>query len=114
MGITSIELFRSGNSSSCLLERVRIQGANPDVDVYNKGSGSVWVRSNGLGVSTWDLIDPTWSGKPWRLPVGSAYPDCLRVWNDDPNHWVWEPFIDMPLSDYVAALQDASSRFLKV
>jgi hypothetical protein len=91
MGATSVDLFRSGNATSARLAHVRIKIADPDVDIDIDASGDVWVLANGKGVSTWDSADPGWSGKPWRLPAGSAYSDQLVVWCDSPGHWVWEP-----------------------
>ena len=115
MGVTAIDLFRSGNATTPRLHRVRTTGPNADVDLYqDPASGDDWVRANGKGVSTWDSVDPTRAGVPWRLAAGSQYPNSLKVWNDDPGHWVWEPTADMKLSDYVAALEVAGQGFVKV
>ncbi len=56
--------------------------------------------------------DPSWR-KPWRLPAGTAYPDILRLWNDDnpPGHWTWAPAYDMPLTDFKIALAMVTSFF---
>jgi len=38
----------------------------------------------------------------------------LYLWNDYPGHWAWEPAIDMPLSDYEAALAAINAKFIRV
>ena len=115
MGVTAVDLYRSGNASSPRLHKVRTTGPNADVDIFlDPVTGEEWVSANGKGMSTWDAADPTWSGKPWRLPAGSPYPNSLKVWNDDPGHWVWEPSANMKLSDYVAALEAASQGFAQI
>ena len=65
-------------------------------------------------VSSSDAIDPSWTGKPWRLPIGSLFPDGLRLWEDEPGHYVWEPAMNMPLADYVRLLVSVNLLFLKV
>jgi hypothetical protein len=112
MGQTHIELYRSGNSSVAQLDKVRPK----DVDMQVARNGDVWVLAlNGKGVSTWDHIDPTWNGKPWRLPAGSLYNDhLLLLWNDSPGHWTWAPAHDMLIHEYVSCLAQVSARFVKV
>jgi hypothetical protein len=115
MGMTPIELFRSGNAVSARLQNVRIDPANADVDTYvDPATGAEWVRANGKGASSAASIDPSWTGKIWRLPLGVAYPATLALWEDDPGHWLWEPTQDMLLVDYRAALEGVNGRFLKV
>jgi hypothetical protein len=114
MGATVVELFRSGNATSARLSHVRTNIADPDVDTYADTSGAIWVAANGKGVSTWDAIDPGWSGKPWRLPVGSPYSNRLLVWEDSPGHWVWEPSDPMPLLEFVTLLDAAGQHFVPV
>jgi hypothetical protein len=114
MGVTTIDLYRSGNAGSARLDRVRVQPGNSDVDLFlDPATGEMWVlAANGEGVSTWDAVDPTWRGKPWRLPMGSVYPDSLRVWsNGVPGHWAWAPARTMLLSEYVAALATVTPLF---
>jgi len=115
MGNTTLDLYRSGNSGGAGLERVRTNGSNADVNVYlHQATGQEWVRADGQGASTWDTLDPSWRGKPWRLRSGAAYPDTLVLWNDDPGHWTWAPAADMPLADYQKALAVVSAKFVKV
>lgn len=111
MGTTSIDLYRSGNASGAQLDKVR----NSDVDTGIDQNGDTLVLAlNGKGVSTWDKPDPTWSGKPWRLPTGSPYNDhLLLVWEDEPGHWTWAPAHDMIFGDYQAALSQVSVMFVR-
>jgi hypothetical protein len=114
MGVTPIDLYRSGNNTSPKLDNVRISGTNSDVDTFVDAANTVWVLANGKGVSSSDAIDPSWSGKPWRLPMGSPFPDGLRLWEDDPGHYVWEPAMPMPLANYVSFLAQVMPLFVKV
>lgn len=114
MGSTPVDLFRSGNSRNARLDNVRINAAIPDVDTFTDAVGAIWVKANGKGVSTSDAPDPAWNGKPWQLPAGSPISDHLRVWEDSPGHWVWEPMTDMPLVHYLADLASANARFVPV
>src|SRR5258708_625173 len=101
MGITTLDLFRSGNAGGAGLEKVRINGSNADVDTYvEPTTRQLWVRADGQGASTSDAVDPTWRGKPWRLPAGTTYPDVLLLWPDDPGHWLWTAAVDMPFVNY--------------
>jgi hypothetical protein len=111
MGTTSIDLYRSGNASGAQLDKVRIS----EVDTRTDPNGDTWVLAiNGKGVSTWDSLDPTWRGKPWRLPASSPYDDhLLLVWEDEPGHWTWAPAHDMILGDYQVALSQVSVLFVK-
>lgn len=110
MGVTSIDLYRSGNSTSARLNKIRPK----DVDIYSDGSGNIWVKANGKGVSTESFADPGWSGKPWKLHQGHIYSSDLNVWEDSPGHWLWAPARDMLMSDYEAALTQSNGQFVKV
>jgi hypothetical protein len=116
MGVTLLDLYRSGNASSSRLHNVRTQPGNSDVVIsVDPVTGEQWVSAvTGEGVSTWAAPDPTWRGKAWRLPTGSVYPDNLRLWSDVPGHWMWAPAYNMLLSDYVAALATVTPLFVPV
>jgi hypothetical protein len=111
MGVTPIHLFRSGNSQHSRLHEVRTAHdpnppLSPHVDSYMEPiSKEIWVAATGNGMSCSDAADPGWR-KAWRLPVGSPYPDTLRLWNDDqpPGHWTWAPAYDMSLDHFKAEL----------
>jgi len=123
MGVTPTDLFRSGNSKHSRLQEVRtahdpvkqgISVAAPDVDTYvDSGSQEIWVSSaTGGGASAWDAPDSGWR-KPWRLPAGTAFPDTLRLWNDNnpQGHWTFAPAYDMPLDVFRAELEKVSALF---
>jgi hypothetical protein len=114
MGITPIDLFRSGNASSARLDQVRVEGFSADVDTNTDPSGDVWVIANGKGASTSDDAGPDWRGRPWKRAKGHTYSALLRVWNDDPGHWVWQPAHDMLLTDYVDALRLSNLHFVRL
>src|SRR6059058_3012564 len=113
MGVTTVDLYRSGNATHANLQNVR---APRDADLFSDpGTGEMWVLSfRGKGVSAFETIDPTWTGKPWRLPANSPYPDTLRLWKDAPGHWLWAPAQAMPLKEYLAALAAVTSLFRPV
>jgi hypothetical protein len=123
MGVTPIELFRSGNSQHSRLHEVRSahdpvkSGAppvDPDVHSYvDVWSQEIWVSSaTGSGASSWNAPDSGWR-KAWRLPSGTAYPDTLRLWSDNnpPGHWTWAPAYDMLLADFKAELAKVTPWF---
>lgn len=109
---TQIDLFRSGNSGSAQMARVRLTGADPDVEVF-LAAGDQWVRAGSGGVSTFETPQ-NWRGPTWILHAGSDIPDELVIRNDVPGHWMWEPSRDMLLADYVAALEKMNGWFVKV
>jgi hypothetical protein len=113
MGVSTVDLYRNGNANSARLDHVRIDGPTRDVDTYIQ-NGTVWVSANGKGVSSESSPDPNWNGKLWRFDGGLSFPDSLRLFQDDPGHWVWEPAHDMPLARYRDALATANSSFVKV
>jgi hypothetical protein len=123
MGVTTVELFRNGNSTHAKLPDVRTAhdpgtpATVPDVDTYVElKSQDIWVSArNGDGASCWNALQAGWR-RPWRLPLGSTYPDSLLPWNDDnpPGHWTWAPAYDMPLTDFKAALAMVNTQFVPV
>src|SRR5690349_8943687 len=97
VGTTTIDLFRAGNSNSAKLDNVR----PGDLVIYRLGTVD-WVKSGTGGVSTWEAVDPTLSGKWWRLPAGTSYDDTALVLVQDlvqVDHWSWEPRFDMKKSE---------------
>src|ERR1019366_1369452 len=108
MGTTSITLYRMGNASGPKMENVRIKFPDPDIDTFTDTQGVVWVRGDSGGVSTWEAPVTGLKGKSWRIPAGTPFSDQLRVWNDQPGHWSWEPVQDMSLSEFKDALFDVN------
>jgi len=113
MGVTTVDLYRSGNGRHANLQNVR---PPRDADLFlDPGTGEMWVLSyRGKGASTSEAADPTWTGKPYRLPANSPYPDSLRLWKDAPGHWLWAPAQLMLFRDYLAALTTVTSLFQPV
>jgi len=117
MAATKVELFRSGNRSSANLHKPRLPGKHPrpEIDTFtDPKTGDEWVRANTGGVSTDEEVDPDWLGTPHRLPADITIPDELVLTPDGPGHWLWEPSKDMPLIDYLHALETINGQFEKV
>jgi hypothetical protein len=114
MALTTVDLYRSGNSSNARLDNLR----NVDVDVYTHGTqNEICVRAaNTKGVSTWDSIARLISlgGRSWHLPANSTYDDTrLFLWETYPasGKWNWTPTRDMPGSEFIAALRAVNALF---
>jgi hypothetical protein len=117
MGRTQLELFRSGNANSARLHMLRLPSNHPRPEIetfIEAATGDEWVRANTGGASTDEAADPNWRGPAHRLPAGTDYPDELGLTLDGPGHWLWEPSRDMPLVDYVNALETVNGHFQKV
>ena len=106
-GPTPIALFGRGNVTSPRLDHVR---AGIDVAAFVR-EGIEWVVSESGGVSTFARNPPPGNGRVWVLDAGSDYPDILVLNDDHGDHWMWEAAVDMPVSDYRAALYDLGRRF---
>ena len=108
MGTTPVALYRRGNSKTARLDHVR-----PGYDVITVARGGTErVLGRSGGVSTFATDPPPGNGKVWTLDAGTNYPDgILYLWNDQDDHWSWEPAVDMPLDDYRQALRDVNGKF---
>jgi hypothetical protein len=96
-GTTSKDLYRSGRGSDPALDNVR-----PGKEFTAGDDGSEILRPGQNppnGLSTFESING--AGKWWKLPAGSSIPDGLRLVNDEPGHWAWEPTSPMLRSDYI-------------
>ena len=116
MLVTTVALYRSGNATSPRMAEVRTAltpAINPDVEIEIEPSGLVLVKENSGGVSTWEQPDNDWR-RAWCLHAGSLFPKCLRLWNDEPGHWLWEPAFKMPLDDYQRALAAVNALFVRI
>jgi hypothetical protein len=113
-GTTSVDLFRTGNTTSARMENVRT-GVPPQtaVDVQTVAEGGiVFVLPNTGGIST--LTSASALGAPvWKIPKGTTYPDTLKVWNDKTGHWQWAPASKMKMADYQAALATINPKAIK-
>jgi hypothetical protein len=113
MGVTTVDLYRSGNASGPCMHKVRLAPL-PDVDHYTDVHGHVWVKAGTGGISTFETPAPNWRGKAWRLRAGATHPASLRVWSDSPGHWLWEPANDMRLSDFCRDLESMNALFVPI
>jgi hypothetical protein len=117
MARTRVELFRSGKRNSATMHNVRLPGKHPRPEIetfVDPKTGDEWVKANTGGVSTEEAVDPDWLGPPHRLPSGTEIPAELVLTPDGPSHWLWEPAQDMPLADYINALETVNGLFEKV
>jgi hypothetical protein len=116
MGVTTLDLYRSGNASGAQLDKVRLSppALDPDIDHVTDSHGNVVVKSGDGGISSSETISALWTGKPWWLPVGAIYPDELELYPDGDGHWLWRPANDMALARYVHALQVVNRQFKPV
>jgi hypothetical protein len=113
MGLTAVELYRSGNASGPRLRpRLADTVPDPDIETETDSSGNVIVKSQSGGLSVWEQPGPNWT-RVWALPAGSSYPAELLIWPDGPPHWLIAPTSDMPLADYVAALDVLARSFVR-
>ena len=110
-GKTTVDLFRSGNSASPRMERVR-----PGRDaIIRVRKGAEWVEGRRIGVSTSASITNLQGGTWWCLPAGSEYrDDILFVVNDHHDHYAWQPERDMTLMEFKEALATLNRNFLLV
>jgi hypothetical protein len=108
MGATPTDLFRTGNSRSAQLDRIRVP---KDVTTF-QNNGIEWVACGSGGASTFDL-KRSWPGSWWKLPAGTNYDELVLVLRKDHGrHWLFEPVCDMPLTDYLAALRAVNANFI--
>lgn len=109
MGITTVDLYRCGNSVSPRMHRVRPRN-DAVVHIQN---GVDWVQGRKKGVSTFSRmtgLNGTW----WRLPAGTQYSDLLIVRNDHGHHFAWQPARDMRLIEFQTALAALNGNFLPI
>jgi len=107
MGTTPVALYRRGNTTSARLDHVRL-----GIDVLSFPRNRVeWVTGRSGGVSSYATNPPPGNGRVWTLDAGTTYPDALYLYNDQDDHWSWEPAADMPLEDYRSALALVNRNF---
>lgn len=116
MPSTKVDLYRNGNASGPRMTHIRTNLSHPvnfDVEAEIDPSGAIWVKVNSGGLSTWELPTPTWD-KVWKLPAHSNFPTSLKVWNDAPGHWSWDPASKMSLHDFRMALSIVEGLFTRI
>jgi hypothetical protein len=95
---TSVTLYRRGNSKTPRMDHVR----DDDVARYVNHDGVECVIARSGGISCFDTTPCPGKGPEWRLPAGTEYPDDLYLRDDpdEPDHWTWEPEVDMTMTRY--------------
>lgn len=113
-GVLKKDLYRSGNATTPRMENVRLERVPPDIETYTV-KGVVWVKARTGGISTTETKPKTGQEKGWwKASAGTKVSPKLTVRNDKPNHWAWEPTVDMPLDDYISLLKEANKHFVKL
>jgi hypothetical protein len=109
MAATTLDLYRAGNKTGPRFDHIRDGEISTEIR-----DGIEFALAGTGGASTLESpvsVRGTW----WRLPAGTKYDDgVLRVRNDYPGHWSWEPAHDMPVAEYQAALRNAAAKFVRV
>jgi hypothetical protein len=113
-GTTTVDLFRSGNTTSPKMDNVRTPATNPtNADIKTTTIGGVeYVTTGNGGISTFDSVAKV-SPTVWKLPKGTTYPNTLTLVSDGNNHWSWRPTSQMTLADFKAILATFNSSFVK-
>ena len=89
------------------MDNVRTQ----DVQQVTEG-GVVYVLPKTGGIST-STTATGLSAPVWKAAKGTIYPDTVRVWNDSPGHWAWEPATKMTLADFTSIMASMNAKFVK-
>lgn len=106
------EVFRVGNATSPLLEKVR----GGEVDVVDRNGVKV-ILANGKGVSLYNeagLRVAPLSGWVWRFIKGTALPFELRLVSDRPGHYMLAPTQAMPVDKYKGLLEEMGLKAQKM
>jgi hypothetical protein len=106
-GTTPVDLYRSGNTTSPRMDNVRTQDIT-QVTI----SGVVYVKADSGGISTSTYasgLSPT----VWKIPKGTVFPDTIKLNNDKPGHYQWEPASQMTLSAFTSLMTALNAKFVK-
>lgn len=106
-GTTPVDLYRSGNTTSPRMDNVRVQDIT-QITVANV----VYVKSASGGISTSTTatgVSPT----VWKIPKGTSFPDTIKLNNDSPGHYAWEPASQMKLADFTSLMSALNAKFVK-
>jgi hypothetical protein len=106
-GTTPVDLFRSGNTTSPRMDNVRVQ----DITQVTL-DGVVYVKPATGGIST-STTAASLSPTVWKIPKGTSFPDTIRLNNDKPGHYAWEPASQMKLTDFTSLMSALNSKFVK-
>lgn len=114
------DLYRHGTTASPQLNKPRTMPPRQadqihDVKIYVK-NGVVYVDSTSGGISTFNMPNPKFGNRWWKLPRGSRIPSGLKVSRDaginrvtGQIHYTIRPLQDMPLSRFISLLQQLSA-----
>jgi len=103
-----VDLYRRGNATSPRLAQPRIPR---DIGIVIK-DGEEWVMAGSGGIST--FTQPGAGRNWWKIAKGTEVPEMIAVRNDHGNHYLWEPAVHMPLSDYVECLRRIETKFERI
>lgn len=115
------DLYRHGATTSAQLHKPRTMPPRQadqvhDVKIYKK-NGVDYVDATSGGISTFNMPNPRFGNRWWKLPKGTKIPAGLRVSRDagmnrstGQIHYTVRPLQDMPLSVFINLLQQLSAR----
>jgi hypothetical protein len=106
-GTTPVDLYRSGNTTSPRMDNVRVQDIT-QITVNNV----VYVKSASGGIST-STTATNLSPTVWKIPKGTSFPDTIKLNNDSPGHYAWEPAGQMKLVDFTSLMSSLNAKFVK-
>jgi hypothetical protein len=106
-GTTPVDLYRSGNTTSPRMDNVRVQDIT-QVTINNV----VYVKSASGGIST-STTTTNLSTTVWKIPKGTSFPDTIKLNNDSPGHYAWEPAAQMKLADFTSLMTGLNAKFVK-
>ena len=115
--VVPTDLFRSGAKNCPQLHKLRTMPPRTleqsfDIQIYKK-NGIDFVSKDTGGISTFDRIKSGYGDFWWKIPKGTKLPAGLRISRDfnskpnsKPTHYTIRPLADMPLTQYIALLQE--------
>jgi hypothetical protein len=72
----------------------------------------VYVKSASGGIST-STTSTNLSPTVWKIPKGTSFSDTIKLNNDSPGHYAWEPAAQMKLTDFTSLMSALNSKFVK-
>lgn len=115
-----VDLFRHGTATNPQLNKPRTMpprqlGEVHDIIIFKK-DGVDWVDSSSGGISLFNLPNPRFGNRWWKLPKGTKIPVGLRVSRDKGMnhvtgqiHYTIRPLHTMPLSSFIQKLEQLSA-----
>lgn len=115
-----VDLFRHGTATNPQLNKPRTMpprqlGEVHDIIIFKK-DGIDWVGFSSGGISLFNLPNPRFGNRWWKLPKGTKIPVGLRVSRDKGMnpvtgqiHYTIRPLHNMPLSAFIQKLEQLSA-----